>query len=127
MKIKLNIYYRTGVKRPRNKNTTNIILFVNFKSDIFNNSKDSINEKRITKISEWDTIRNYYVVQKLKLTFYLYEGFKSEILSQNEACHHFYLDSDLSSDYVYNKNKSVNILRLRKAIDYDMIFASNYR
>lgn len=63
----------------------------------------------------------------MKLTFYLYEGFKSEILSQNEACHHFYLGSDLQSDYVYNNYKTVNIRRLRKTIEYDMIFASTSR
>ena len=128
MKIKLNIYFKVYMKSRWVKNTTNIILFNNLDSDIFHNSKNTVNIERIMKISKWDIIRNdYYAEQKMKLTFYMYEGFKSEILRQNEACHHFYLGSVLSSDYVYNKNKSVNILRLRKAIDYDMIFASNYR
>jgi len=53
------------------------------------------------------------------------DGLKNEILNQNETCHHFYLGSDLQSDYVYNKNKLVNKRRLRKTIDYEFIFQSN--
>lgn len=55
------------------------------------------------------------------------DGLKGEILNQNETCHHFYLGTKLKSDYVCRKNQSVNIGRLRKTIEYDMIFASNTR
>jgi hypothetical protein len=55
------------------------------------------------------------------------DGLKGEILNQNETCHHFYLGTKLKSDYVCRKNQSVNIGRLRKTIEYDMIIASNTR
>lgn len=63
MKIKLNIYYKVYMKSRWVKNTTNIILFNNLDSDIFHNSKNTVNIERIMKISKWDIIRNDYYAE----------------------------------------------------------------
>lgn len=64
----------------------------------------------------------------MKLTFYMQAGYKGEFLNQNETCHCFYYMSILKSDYIYNrKNNSVNVHRLRKTINYDLIGPSDMR